>query len=35
MKLTSYEQETIINYNMAETYASIYTHDKKLIARLK
>lgn len=35
MKLTSYERETIINYNMAETDASIYTYDKKLIARLE
>ena len=35
MKLTAYERETIINYNMAETDASIYTHDKKLIARLE
>lgn len=35
MKLTAYERETIINYNMAEPDASVYTHDKKLIARLK
>ena len=35
MKLTAYERETIINYNMAETEASVYTHDKKLIARLE
>lgn len=34
MKLTAYERETIINFNMAETDASIYTHDKRLIARL-
>ena len=35
MKLTAYERETIINYSMAETDASIYTHDKKLISRLE
>lgn len=35
MKLTAYERETIINYNTAETDASIYTHDRKLIARLE
>ena len=35
MKLTAYERETIINYNMAEAEASVYTHDKKLIARLE
>ena len=35
MKLTAYERETIINYNMAEADASVYTHDKKLIARLE
>ena len=35
MKLTAYERETIIKYNMAETDASIYTHAKKLIARLE
>ena len=35
MKLTVYERETIINYNMAEADASVYTHDKKLIARLE
>lgn len=35
MKLTAYERETIINYNMEEPDATIYTHDKKLIARLE
>ena len=35
MKLTAYERETIIDYNMAEAEASVYTHDKKLIARLE
>lgn len=33
--LSAYERETVINYNMAEPDASIYTHDKKLIARLQ
>lgn len=35
MKLAAYERETTINYNMAEAEASVYTHDKKLIARLE
>ena len=35
MKLTAYERENIINYTMAVTDASVYTHDKKLIARLE
>lgn len=35
MKLTAYERETIIIYNMSEAEASVYTHDKKLIARLE
>lgn len=29
-KLTSYERETIINYNDADDMADIYTHDKAL-----
>ena len=35
MKLTAYERETIINYNMADCEATVYTHDKKLITRLE
>lgn len=35
MKLTPYERETIILYNEAEKTASVYTHDEKLIAKLK
>lgn len=35
MKLTAYEREAIINYNIAEADASVYTHDKKLTARLE
>lgn len=35
MKLTPYERETIILYNEAEDTASVYTHDDKLIAKLK
>lgn len=35
MKLSKYENETIINYNEAESTASVYTHDPKLIAKLK
>lgn len=34
MKLTKYEQETIILYNQAEDTASIYTHDADLKRRL-
>lgn len=35
MKLTPYERETIILYNEAEDTASVYTHDPKLIEKLK
>ena len=35
MKLTSYEMETIILYNQAEPNAMVYTHDPKLIAKLR
>ena len=35
MKLTSYEMETIILYNQAEPNAQVYTHDPKLIAKLR
>ena len=34
MKLSRYEQETIILYNQAEQAASVYTHDPKLLAKL-
>jgi hypothetical protein len=34
MRLTKYEQETIINYNEAEQTASIYTFDANLKRRL-
>lgn len=33
--LSAYERETIINYNMSEPNATVYTHDKKLIKRLE
>ena len=35
MKLTPYEMETIVLYNQAETTANVYTHDPKLIAKLR
>ena len=35
MKLTPYERETIILYNEAEDTASVYTHDHRLIEKLK
>lgn len=31
MKLSLYEQETIILYNQAEATAEVYTHDPKLL----
>lgn len=34
MKLTKYEQETIINYNQEEKTASCFTHDLALIHKL-
>lgn len=34
MPLSRYEQETIVGYNEAETTASVYTHDPKLLAKL-
>ena len=34
MKLSKYEQETIILYNQAEPTASVYTHDPKLLEKL-
>lgn len=35
MKLSKYEQETIILYNEEEATASVYTHDPKLMEKLK
>lgn len=35
MKLSKYEEETIILYNEAEATASVYTHDPRLLAKLK
>lgn len=35
MNLTRYEQETIINFNEAETTASVYTHNSTLRRRLE
>lgn len=35
MKLSKYEQETIICYNEEDTTASVYTYNKKLIQKLK
>lgn len=35
MKRSLYEQETIILYNQAEASAEIYTHDPKLLKKLK
>ena len=34
MNLSLYEQETIINYNEADSTASVYTHNKTLIRKL-
>ena len=34
MNLSLYEQETIINYNEADSTASVYTHNRALIRRL-
>lgn len=33
-RLSKYEQETIINYNLEEDMAFCYTHDKTLIRKL-
>ena len=35
MKLTRYEQETVINYNEEESTASIYTHNRALRRKLE
>ena len=34
MKLSLYEQETIILYNQAEAAAEVYTHDPRLLEKL-
>ena len=34
MKLTKYEQETIMNHNAGEVLASVYTADKAVMRRL-
>ncbi len=33
MKLTKYEQETIVNYNAVEQTASVYAADKAVMRR--
>lgn len=35
MGLSQYEMETILLYNQAEPTASVYTHDPKLIKKLR
>lgn len=35
MRLSLYEQETIILYNQGEATAEVYTHDPKLLAKLE
>lgn len=34
MNLSLYEQETIINFNEADSTASVYTHNRALIRQL-
>ena len=34
MELSRYEQETIINFNEADSTASVYTHNKALLRKL-
>lgn len=34
MKLSLYEQETVILYNQADAAAEVYTHDPKLMEKL-
>ena len=34
MKLSRYEQETIVNYNAGEQTATVYTRDKAVIRKL-
>lgn len=35
MKMSKYEEETVVLYNEAESTASVYTHDPKLKEKLK
>ena len=35
MKLSKYEEETVVLYNEAQYMASVYTHDPKLNEKLK
>ena len=35
MKLSKYEEETLVLYNEAQSTASVYTHDPKLKKKLK
>ena len=35
MKLSKFEEETVVLYNEAEAMASVYTHDPKLKEKLK
>ena len=35
MKLSKYEEETVVLYNEAEPTASVYTHDPKLKEKMK
>lgn len=35
MKLSLYEQETIILYNQGEADAEVYTHDPRLLEKLR
>lgn len=35
MKLSRYEQETIINFNEEDEFADVYTHNRKLMDRLE
>ena len=35
MKLSLYEQETILLYNQAEATAEVYTHDSRLLEKLR
>ncbi len=34
MKLTRYEQETVVNFNAEEPYAIVYTRDKAVMRQL-
>lgn len=35
MKLSKYEQETIINFNEEDEFADVYTHNQKMIQKLE